>query len=978
MHRTVASVAMAEQSSGCRACAVLVSSRAGGAQLRSTLENILLVAHADGPRAVALPRLLTRDQWYAEMHARLGSTQPWLSDLERTVLFQRAAREAIDGGLKPPFRIAPGLVDEMLALYAALRRNLRTVDTFERLLVGELEPSRDVDRGAERLLRQTHFLVAAFRSYERLLADADALDEERLRDRLRAERSRVTFSRVVVTIPDIVVDRAQGLWPADFDLLARLPGLTRVDVVATDAVLDAGFRERLDDLLPGIEDGLRAAPAPTRPTLLQPSSDREELYFVARDREEELVDFARYLKHGSERDDGDAAGRPQVSDRVAVVFQRPLPYLYLARTVLDGARIPYQVVDALPLAAEPFAAALDLVFEALETSVARRALVGLLGSPLLSFIVDGERVTRRDAFLLDRALRHQRGPGGRASLERLLDVSPPQRWIAPADRARLRVAILAALDLVATLEPMRELEVASTLLDRLLEFLRDHASPVTHDPHPDRHLRAHAAIVGALTDLRDAYRRFGDVECGRVELAAQIRRWIEGQTFAPRHGADGVQLVDVRAARYGDFDEIRIVGLTADDWPERSHRNIFYPPALLVQLGWPGDADRLGHARAELHDLLHLPVRTISLSTFSLDGDRLVSPSPMLESPLEGDLAVVADDPHVPVRILTDDAMSLSPVVLEAVAGTAREWLMSRLAAPPGDAPPYRGSTSPKPRTSYSVTSIEQYIDCPFKYFSRRVLGLEEDPSDDPQLSPLERGRFIHDVFGAFFTNWQSAGHGAITPANIDQARAELTRVIDASLSSVPGPDRAVERRRLLGSAAAGGLGERVLRLELERPGEVVERLVEYSLDGEWLFVADEDRGERRLGVRGTADRIDLMADGRLWVLDYKSGQAPDRGRAVQLPIYAVCAEQRLNGHRDRTWRVAGAAYVPLGGRQPLVPMERRPADVPARLQEGQARLLRAVDGIEAGRFPPRPAESTLCATCPYQAVCRKEFVDDV
>src|SRR5512145_882665 len=49
-------------------------------------------------------------------------------------------------------------------------------------------------------------------------------------------------------------------------------------------------------------------------------------------------------------------------ERIAVVFQRPLPYLYLARQVFTAARIPYQASDALPLAAEPFAAALDLLF----------------------------------------------------------------------------------------------------------------------------------------------------------------------------------------------------------------------------------------------------------------------------------------------------------------------------------------------------------------------------------------------------------------------------------------------------------------------------------------------------------------------------------------------------------------------------------------------------------------------------------------
>ena len=57
---------------------------------------------------------------------------------------------------------------------------------------------------------------------------------------------------------------------------------------------------------------------------------------------------------------GRAQNAPRL-ERTAVVFQRPLPYLYLARQVFPDARVPYQALDALPLAAEPFAAALDQI-----------------------------------------------------------------------------------------------------------------------------------------------------------------------------------------------------------------------------------------------------------------------------------------------------------------------------------------------------------------------------------------------------------------------------------------------------------------------------------------------------------------------------------------------------------------------------------------------------------------------------------------
>ena len=80
-----------------------------------------------------------------------------------------------------------------------------------------------------------------------------------------------------------------------------------------------------------------------------PAGDVPSRWFVSRDREEELAEFVR-------------GAAPGEAGRTAVVFQRPLPYLYLARSVFADAGQPYQALDSLPLAAEPFAAALDVIF----------------------------------------------------------------------------------------------------------------------------------------------------------------------------------------------------------------------------------------------------------------------------------------------------------------------------------------------------------------------------------------------------------------------------------------------------------------------------------------------------------------------------------------------------------------------------------------------------------------------------------------
>jgi RecB family exonuclease len=166
-----------------------------------------------------------------------------------------------------------------------------------------------------------------------------------------------------------------------------------------------------------------------------------------------------------------------------------------------------------------------------------------------------------------------------------------------------------------------------------------------------------------------------------------------------------------------------------------------------------------------------------------------------------------------------------------------------------------------------------------------------------------------------------------------------------------------------------------VFRLEAERPTRVVERLLEHRLEGEFSFTVDG--AERRVPVRGKADRIDLLEDGTFRLIDYKLGWPPDRTRALQLPIYSLCAEQRLSFHRGRRWTLGDAAYLAFKGPRRVVPLF-TPATRDKVLAEAQERLTSTLDAIARGEFPPTPDDVYRCETCSFAGVCRKDYVGDV
>jgi RecB family exonuclease len=970
LHETLARLAIEPVRAGggpgdTRSRAILVPTRGAAEELRRTLEHRML---AEGRRALLLPDLLTRADLYDRMQERIPGLPARLSGFDREVIFRRAARETAAAGVEAPFTLRAGLIVELLGFYDELRRRDRTLDAFERLMTEALEPSAEADRGAARLLMLTRFLAAAFRAFELRTRASGGIDEHSLRAALLAldPGAPPAYRHVIVTVADQAAD-PRGLWMADFDLLARLPALERLDIVVTEHVLASGFHERLHDALPGIDEERHGSPAPM-PVLAAPATgldDEPTWSYVCRDREEELVAAARAVK---------AAERPP--SRTALVFQRPLPYLYLARRVFPDGRVPYQALDALPLAAEPFAAALDLVFTCLLADGNRASIVELLASPHWRFTSAGATLTVADVRAADALLRERKYLGGWDRLAALAAQANDERAGVPAGGrhaqwSRAQPALAAAHAVAQELAPLGEGASASAQVDALLAFIAAHERlPAPDAPWRARHLRARQAIMAALWSLRDAHARHDDTPLPLVDLAGTVRRWIEGQTFSPRTGTSGIRLLDAPAAAYADADAVRLLGLVESDWPERPPRNIFYPAWLLAPLGWPKESERLAGARARFRDLLQLPRRRLSASTFTLEDDAIVTPSSLLEELPAAGLPVERTAPRPAVRMFLHEALSMEPVVSDPLGDEPAGWLALRRSRTV--VPGASGLAGDRPPGVYAVSHVERYLECPFKYFAAHVLKLREERDDESTLTPQERGQLLHEVFETFFREWQAGGRGAITTANVAEATALFTRVTGERLASLPEADRALEQTHLLGSAAAPGLAERAFAFEIEQGGEVLERLLEHDLEGEFEFRAGERA--RRVGLRIKADRIDLLGDGTLRVIDYKLGRAPKPGRALQLPVYGVCAEQSLAGRRGRRWTLGRAGYVAFREKQPFTALGASSSLAEA-VAEGQARFLDTLEAIERGEFPVNPDEPFLCTRCGYAVDPRHNVV---
>jgi len=936
--------------------AVVVPTRAAAVQLaRSFAEGHLTL-------------IVTRDQLYDLLHTQLNNPPRRLNAFEREAIAQAAADDAWRETGDLPFQIRPGLIGEMLRFYDQLRRQSQQVSRFDELITSALAGDSTLDRGAERMLAQTRFLVAAFREYERRVAASGACDEHMLRERLIEQSDAASglsrtaahqpLKHIVVTVADWIADPA-GLFVADFDLLARLPGLETLDLVCTAAVLGSGFHERIHSWWPGLEEAaateLIGQSSRVRPILALPTTDAERVWFTYRDREEELVAIADRLRTSDSTD--------RLLDRTAVVFKHPLPYLYLAPDTLGTAGIPYQIADALPLAADPVATIIDLILEAVETAFSRESLVALLRSAHLKVWLKPDTTTevrlKPDATTafhqsvseLNRELSERRYLGG---LDRL------EQCAADHKANGSDAALEAALAIARELAPLATARPASEQIHHLISFLRRHFRPLENtDELAVREQSVRDALLEILHRMAAARQQHHDVTWTIDDVAAAVRRWIGEETFPVESSANGVCLLDDQAARYGDFDDVTVVGLIETEWPERPRRNIFYPPTLLKSLGWASEKDRRAADEARFLDLLSSASHEIALFTFTLDDEALVSRSILLD-----------EVPRARLSAVQRTANTTAPTAIDQ-----RDWARRRASRTAADAAIFHGGAGTRPETVWSVSALETYTTCPFKFFAQHVLKLEEEPDDEEVMDPRRQGQFVHHVFETFFVEWQRSGRRAITAANLDEARALFTEVVDRALADLPDGEAGLERTRLLGSSAAAGLGEAVFRMEAERSVPVIERLLEHELRGS--FTMSTSAGSREVQLRGKADRVDLLDDGTFRLIDYKLGWPPDRNRALQLPIYSVCAEQRLTGRHGRRWSMGEAMYLAFKGPKRVVPLF-APGNRDEVLEKAQQRLVDTIDAISRGDFPPTPDDVYRCETCSFAAVCRKDYVGDV
>jgi len=284
--------------------------------------------------------------------------------------------------------------------------------------------------------------------------------------------------------------------------------------------------------------------------------------------------------------------------------------------------------------------------------------------------------------------------------------------------------------------------------------------------------------------------------------------------------------------------------------------------------------------------------------------------------------------------------------------------------------------------TAISPTRLERYASCPFSYLMGDVFGIEpvEEPEQAYAISALDRGSLIHRILWEFLSEVVRDGELPLSAAHWDRleriARARFARFEAAGVTGFPLMWR-IETERVLAdlreflrqeTADASGFAPAHFEVRFGmRPHDREESPL--STAEPVLFDLDDGEAVR---FRGKIDRIDVRRDAkRSRVTDYKTGSAfgPkddsfDGGRALQLPVYLIAAEQLL---KESPPDYARYYYASARGGWRTSRFTREGWDAKRKTLRTIVRAI--LDGIRSGRFYARGGAGA-CAWCDYQLAC--------
>jgi len=595
---------------------------------------------------------------------------------------------------------------------------------------------------------------------------------------------------------------------------------------------------------------------------------------------------------------GSPGNRGLLPDDKAVILPRPEALVPVLNWLMEDAGVSYNISMGYPLERTPVARLLAGLVEGQEGRESGQYYLPQYMAVLRHPYVKGLAVPQTESGL----------PSGdfRAIVHAVEDwVARDRRIFADLDEIEGAVASVEGLS-EASFRFLREthrvlfrgLAEAGNLgdaLDRLLEGLRwvvENGPAGRYPLAPD----FFSSMVALLQELSAWPLAREPVSPSGLRL---MLRHLVRHTRIPFHGTplEGLQVLGFLETRCLHFRQVMMLDLNEGILPPERKPDPFLPPLLRACLGLPDPGQAVDLSRYHLHRLL---AGAEEIHLFFDEGSGRTR-SRFVEEYI---WAVERQAGRRGAVQLIEPAVGFGAHTAENVAVPKDPLLLEFLGS-----------------FAYSATSIDTYLWCPLRFHARYVLGLDEkENAGAGEIDPRRVGVLVHRILRKVYGPWV----GGPLPLAGTVAR-DFVSTADLCLEEEFGSPghwsgsvrlfRQVLLYRLKNFLRVDGLraqGCRLMGLELS-----------CSMD----FPLGDGRS---VLLKGTLDRVERDAQGRVWVMDYKTGGkrglpsldltfsgGNPRGlkeavSSVQLPLYLLLCDRHfgLGGN----WEGMDAALCMLKG----------------------------------------------------------------
>lgn len=293
----------------------------------------------------------------------------------------------------------------------------------------------------------------------------------------------------------------------------------------------------------------------------------------------------------------------------------------------------------------------------------------------------------------------------------------------------------------------------------------------------------------------------------------------------------------------------------------------------------------------------------------------------------------------------------------------------------------------------FSITELETYAQCPFKYFINYIIQPEIEEEIEEDLQRNEFGIIIHQILYRFLNNLKNENRNFYEElkSNREQLSVELKSIAKDIIKVYErlNPFFFLTEEIILGSEKIPSILDKFLELELSRIDDVLNYIPQ---EFEKSISAHFNIDNLEFQLRGKIDRIDVnTTNSSFKVIDYKTGEPPSKRDyfdkiSFQLPLYLLLVQEYFKSI-NQNLQIDDAEFMKLSQNTKKKDSTKitsfrnniiENADVLIELNSTLKTVAELIIKIRSGKFNLTTVErfeDRICKWCNYQGICRIDVI---